>query len=58
MFGSRAKNIDTSISDIDIGIETDKPIEFHKVSLIKEKFENSNIIYKIDIIDFNLFISV
>lgn len=51
-FGSRVKNKNNERSDIDIGIigPPIKPSTFQK---IEEEIENLNILYKIDLVDFN-----
>ncbi|HPN32747.1 MAG TPA: nucleotidyltransferase domain-containing protein [bacterium] len=53
LFGSRSsmKNLDDS--DIDIGIDCGRKLSLIELSDIKEKLEESNIIYKIDVVDFN-----
>jgi len=55
IFGSRAREDNFPASDIDIGIlsETeDKDIRF-KISFLREKFENSNIPQKVDVVNLN-----
>jgi len=52
LFGSRATGKATSTSDIDIGILLKKNMGSDKeIALLKEKIENSNIPYKVDVVD-------
>ncbi len=53
LFGSRAAAKNSEVSDIDIGIDCNRKLTSIELSDIKEKFENSNIVFKIDIVDFN-----
>ncbi|MFH1352679.1 MAG: nucleotidyltransferase domain-containing protein [bacterium] len=55
IFGSRAREDNFPASDIDIGIlpeSNDRDIRF-KISLLREKFENSNIPQKVDVVNLN-----
>ena len=53
IFGSRASSTGDKRSDIDIGIEGPKPIDLSILGLIREELEeSSDIIYKIDVVDF------
>lgn len=54
IFGSRATNQARKFSDIDIGIEGEKQIELWKMAEIKDAFEESNLPYKVDVVDFAL----
>jgi predicted nucleotidyltransferase len=52
LFGSRATGKATSTSDIDIGIVLKKNMgSDKKIALLREKIENSNIPYKVDVVD-------
>ena len=51
-FGSRVIGSNVSRSDIDIGIEGDKPIPIEILAKIREEISNLPILYHIDIIDF------
>ena len=51
LFGSRARQDNSIFSDVDIGILTEGRIDRRKISLLREKLENSNIPYKVDLID-------
>ena len=52
MFGSRARGDNYIGSDVDIGLIPKDKIDSNKVSLLKEKIENSNIPYKVQIVNF------
>lgn len=52
LFGSRARNDNYSSSDIDIGIIPYGVFDENKITLLKEKIENLNIPYKIELVDF------
>jgi len=52
VFGSRAAGKARKFSDIDIGIISDKKIPWLKLSLIEEEFENSDLPFTVDIVDF------
>jgi uncharacterized protein len=52
LFGSRAKGTNAANSDVDIGLLHNEPLNRVKISLLREKIENMNIIYKVDIVDF------
>lgn len=54
VFGSRATRRDKKFSDIDIGIKSSKKIPWWKLSAIEEAFEESDLPYTIDVVDFNL----
>jgi len=51
LFGSRARGDYFETSDIDIGILPRKEINRGKIALLREKIENSNIPYKVDVVD-------
>ena len=51
-FGSRVDGSSHATSDIDIGIEGNKLVDWQKISRIKEEFYEMPILYKIDVIDF------
>jgi predicted nucleotidyltransferase len=51
LFGSRARNDSDPRSDIDIGILPKKRDDRIKLMALKEKFENMNIPYKVDLVD-------
>lgn len=52
LYGSRAIGNAHPSSDYDIALKSDKPIPPGRLGLIREKLENSNIPYKIDIVDY------
>ena len=53
IFGSRAIGKARKFSDIDIGIKSEKEINTLLLSDIKEAFEESNIPYTVDVVDFS-----
>jgi predicted nucleotidyltransferase len=53
-FGSRVIGNNISRSDIDIGIEGDKPIPMEIFTKIKEDISNLLVLYRIDIVDFSM----
>ncbi|MBI2252699.1 MAG: nucleotidyltransferase domain-containing protein [Armatimonadetes bacterium] len=52
LFGSRARKEDYISSDIDIGIIPYRRIDQMKITLLREKIENLNIPYKVEIVNF------
>ena len=55
VFGSRAREDNYPASDIDVGVlfgEGERETRF-KISLLREKFENSNIPQKVDVVNLN-----
>jgi len=54
IFGSRATGKARKFSDYDIGIIGKKPIAWEILSLIDEAFEESDLPFKVDIVDFSL----
>lgn len=53
IFGSRASKGGSDRSDIDIGIQGDKPIQDRIMAAVRDEFEELNILYKFDIVDFS-----
>lgn len=53
IFGSRATGRGKEFSDIDIGVKSDKQIDLLLLSNISEAFDESNIPYIVDIVDFS-----
>lgn len=51
LFGSRARQEEQSTSDIDIAILTQKTLPLHKLSEVRDKIEESKIIYRVDLVD-------
>jgi uncharacterized protein len=51
LFGSRAENIHRTTSDIDIAVLSIKKIPPSKLSELRNKFKNSNILHPVDLID-------
>ena len=53
LFGSRARNENIEYSDVDVGLLPSKKLDASKIVLLREKIENSNIPYKVDIVNVN-----
>lgn len=53
IFGSRSKRNNSDYSDVDIAVKSTKKIDEKILSLIKFNIEETEIPYKIDIIDLN-----
>lgn len=53
IFGSRAIGNGRKFSDIDIGIESHKKISEELVEDIQEKFEESDLPYTVDVVNFS-----
>jgi len=53
VFGSRADGKSDSFSDYDIGISGKRSIPLKTLSLIREAFDESDLPFKIDIVDFS-----
>ncbi len=53
IFGSRATGRGKKFSDIDIGISSEGQINSLLLSNMKEAFEESNIPYTVDVVDFS-----
>jgi len=51
LFGSRAREDYLESSDVDIGILSGEKVPKGKIALFRERIENSNIPYKVDIVD-------
>ncbi len=51
LFGSRARGDFSQVSDIDIGILPGKNFDRKKLVFLKEKIENLNIPYTVDVVD-------
>jgi len=51
LFGSRARGDYFETSDVDVGILTKGKVNKSKITLFRERIENSNIPYKVDIVD-------
>lgn len=52
-FGSRYKNNNRKFSDFDIAIDTDEKLSFEFLNILKDAFEESDLPYRVDIIDYN-----
>lgn len=53
IFGSRAKGKARRFSDYDIGIIGQKPLDFNKIAIIKGELEESDLPYRVDVVDFS-----
>lgn len=51
LFGSRARGDYSRVSDIDIGILPEKTLEKKKLVLLKEKVDDLNLPYTVDVVD-------
>lgn len=52
LFGSRATGTARRFSDVDVGIEGPKPVSPTALMNIQEALEESDIPYKVDVVDF------
>lgn len=52
LFGSQAQGTASLVSDIDIGIQGEKPLSFFIISNLRERVDALNIPFKVDIVDF------
>lgn len=53
IFGSRARKDNYTASDVDIGYIPYDKFDDKKITMLKYKLENSNIPYKVEIVNFN-----
>lgn len=53
IFGSRYKNTNKEYSDIDIAIVQKEKISIELYSKLREAFEESNLKYRVDLVDWN-----
>ncbi len=53
IFGSRYKHTNKPYSDVDIAIVGNKKIDIQTYGKIKEELEESNLKYRVDLIDWN-----
>ena len=53
VFGSRYKHTNHAYSDIDIAIKQDEPIPIQLMIKLIEELEESNLKYRVDIVDWN-----
>lgn len=51
VFGSRLKPNHHPYSDLDIALQSTAPISLHQLSVLEEAFSNSDLPYKVDIVD-------
>ena|SRR3989338_5018895 len=53
IFGSRAAGSESKFSDVDIGILSNKPVPVQTINSLKEIFEESDLPYTVDVVDFS-----
>jgi len=53
LFGSRARGTNAERADIDIALDEGHPLPLRDIDEIKNILRESNIMYKIDVVDFN-----
>jgi len=53
IFGSRATGKARKFSDYDIGVEGKKPVVWETMALAKEAFEESDLPFRVDLVDFS-----
>jgi hypothetical protein len=51
LFGSRAREDYLETSDVDVGVFPKGKMDKSKIALLRERIENSNIPYKVDVVD-------
>jgi len=54
VFGSRASGTAGKFSDYDIGILGKTPLSFETLALINEALEDSDLPFRVDVVDFSL----
>jgi uncharacterized protein len=52
-FGSRAKGTHSAFSDLDICLKGQAPIPLVELALIKEKLQESDLPFKVDVVDWH-----
>lgn len=53
LYGSRARGTNSPLSDIDIAVDTGKKMSIIELGEIKSVLEGTNILYKMDVVDYN-----
>lgn len=53
VFGSRYNGTSKKYSDLDIAIVSDKELDWELISDIKESFQDSDITFRVDVLDWN-----
>lgn len=53
LFGSRVRDTNAEWADIDIALDAGRPLSLQDVDEVKSMFGESNIMYKIDVVDFH-----
>jgi type I restriction enzyme S subunit len=54
VFGSRAKRQAKKYSDLDLAIVSKDPLEISTIASLNEAFEESNLPFKVDVLEWNL----
>lgn len=52
-FGSRITGKARKFSDLDLAIITNKPVDFETFAALKESFSESNLPFKVDVVDWS-----
>jgi type I restriction enzyme S subunit len=52
-FGSRVKNTQKRFSDLDLFFDAEKKMGFLRIQKIKEAFQESDLPYRVDVVDYN-----
>ena len=52
-FGSRMDGTSSKSSDLDVLLHGNSPIELGQISIIKEQLEQSNLPFKVDVLDYH-----
>ena len=50
-FGSRVAETAAKFSDLDLAIMTEKPMDIGRLAILKEAFKESNLPFKVDVLD-------
>jgi len=53
VFGSRATGTARRYSDLDLAIDADRPLTIDEVAVLREAFEESDLPFRVDVIDWN-----
>ena len=54
VFGSRLKGTNKAFSDLDLAFICSEKLDLKKISRLKLKFEESDLPYRVDIVDYNV----
>ncbi|WP_297205930.1 nucleotidyltransferase domain-containing protein [uncultured Brachyspira sp.] len=53
VFGSRYKHTNKKFSDLDLAVDINRKMTINEIENLKYDFEESNLTYRVDIIDYN-----